>query len=219
MPTLFITGSGGGLGREFLRQYTEAGWNAIAPTRAKMNVTDSDSIEAFVSELRIESIDLLINNAGIRNTAAAASRLGHFTREAWLPTLETNVLGPALVTQALLPLLRRGVQKKVVTLSSRLGSLGAGGGANSGGGAASYYAYRVSKTAVNQLNKCLSVDLGPEGFICTLLDPGWVRTAMGGADASLEPDDSVRRMRALIDMLEPVHNGRFLTLSGADLPW
>jgi NAD(P)-dependent dehydrogenase (short-subunit alcohol dehydrogenase family) len=136
-----------------------------------------------------------------------------------MPTLATNVIGPALVTQAVLPLLRRGAQRKIVFLSSRLGSLEAGGGGNSGGGGSSYYAYRVSKTAVNQLGRCLAIDLGPEGFICALLDPGWVRTPMGGAQAALAPEESVAKMRKLIAGLEASDNGRFISLDGETVPW
>lgn len=219
MPTVFITGAGGGLGREFTRQYAQAGWRVIAPARAEMDVTDEVSIGAFVAGLGDVGVDVLINNAGIRNPAPAASRLGAFTRDAWLPTLVTNVIGPALVTQAVLPLLRRGSGKKVVTLSSRLGSFAHGDGSSSGGGSSSYYAYRVSKTAVNQVNRCLAIDLGPEGFVCAVLDPGWVQTPMGGARATLLPEDSVTKLRAVIDKLKPEDNGRFLSLSGEVMAW
>jgi NAD(P)-dependent dehydrogenase (short-subunit alcohol dehydrogenase family) len=219
MPTLFITGAGGGLGREFVRQYSGAGWNVIAPTRADMDVTDEKSIAAFVSRLGDTGIDVLINNAGMRNPGPEASRLGAFTRDGWLPTLSTNVIGPALVTQALLPCLRRGPQKKIVILSSRLGSFAQGGGGNSGGVGSSYYAYRVSKSAVNQLGRCLAIDLGPEGFTCVLLDPGWVRTPMGGAQAALDPHDSVARMIAQIEALGHSDNGRFVSLNGETVGW
>lgn len=219
MPTLFITGAGGGLGREFVRQYREAGWTVIAPDRADMDVTDRTSIETYVSRLGDIGIDVVINNAGMRDPGPEASSLGDFTRDGWLPTLTTNVIGPALVTQAILPMMRRGVEKKIVILSSRLGSFASGGGSNSGGGGSSYYAYRVSKSAVNQLGRCLSIDLGPEGFICALLDPGWVRTPMGGAQAALAPQESVARMIGLIGDLRPVDNGRFISLDGGTVAW
>ena len=219
MPTIFITGAGGGLGREFVRQYAEDGWHVIAPTRADMDITSEASIVAYVSRLQDTPIDVLINNAGMRNRGPDASTLGSFTREGWLPTLTVNVVGQALVTQAVTPLLRRGAQKKVVLLSSRLGSFGVGGGGNSGGGGSSYYASRVSKSAVNQLGRCLALDLGPEGFICALLDPGWVRTAMGGEQATLSPQVSVEKMRVLIGGLTPEDNGRFIALDGETVPW
>ena len=219
MPTVFITGARAGLGQEFAVQYRAAGWRVIAPTRADMDVTRRDSIDAYVAALQGEAVDVLINNAGVRIRDGAASRLGDFTLDAWLPSLTVNVVGPALVTQALVPDLKKGGQKKVVTLSSRLGSIAAGGGANSGGGGSGYYAYRASKAAVNQVNNCLSIDLGPLGFICALINPGWVRTEMGGENATLSPEESVAQLRKLIAQLAPEHNGKFLDYDGTVLPW
>ena len=219
MPTVFITGARAGLGHEFAAQYSAAGWEVIAPTRADMDVTQRESVDAYVAALQGRAVDLLINNAGVRMRDAAASQLGAFTLEAWLPSLAVNVVGPALVTQALLPNLKKGEQKKVITLSSRLGSIAGGGGVNSGGGSSSYYAYRASKAGVNQVNNCLSIDLGPLGFICTLINPGWVRTDMGGVNATLSPAESVERMRGLIAQLTPDHNGKFLDVDGSILPW
>lgn len=219
MPTVFITGARVGLGEEFARQYRGEGWQVIAPTRGEFDVTDRQSIDSFVSGLRDTPVDLLINNAGVRSTDPSACKLGSFTLQGWLPTLAVNTVGPALVAQALLPNMMRGTARKIVTLSSRLGSIEAGNGSNSGGGDSSYYAYRASKSAVHQVNKCLSVDLGPQGFVCALLNPGWVRTGMGGEKALLSPSESVARMRVVIEQLTPAQNGKFVDCDGAILPW
>jgi len=219
MPNVLITGAGGGLGLEFVCQYRAAGWQVIAPTRSDMDVTDANSINAFVQRLGPMPIDLLINNAGLRNPAPEASTFGALTRTAMEETFACNSIGPALVTQALLPLLRLGQSSKIVILSSRLGSLAAGDGKNSGGGGASYYAYRISKTAVNQLARCLALDLVEENMICALLDPGWVRTKMGGETATVSPQNSVTRMRTIIEALRPEDNGRFIALDGQTVPW
>ncbi|MDF2114194.1 SDR family NAD(P)-dependent oxidoreductase [Roseiarcaceae bacterium H3SJ34-1] len=219
MPTVFITGARTGLGQEFASQYGAAGWKVIAPTRSDMDVTDNKSIQAYVASLDGAPVDLLINNAGVRSTEPAACKLGAFTLDAWLPSLAINAVGPALVTQSLVENLKKGEQKKVVTLSSRLGSIAGGGGSNSGGSGSSYYAYRVSKSAVNQVNRCLSIDLGPFGFTCVVMNPGWVKTKMGGAGASMSPQDSVEALRGLIAQLDPSRNGQFLEVDGTVLPW
>jgi len=219
MPTVFITGARAGLGLEFAHQYAEAGWRVIAPGRQECDVIDMASIGTFISTLGEAPIDLLINNAGVRNAHPSGSKLGEFTLEGWLPSLTVNVVGPALVTQALLPNLMRGDMKRVVTLSSRLGSIAGGGGSNSGGGGSSYYAYRASKAALNQVNNCLSIDLGPRGFTCVVVNPGWVQTRMGGANATMSPADSIAQMRRLIDGLKPDDNGKFIDANGAIIPW
>lgn len=218
-PSIFITGARAGLGEEFARQYREAGWHVIAPTRTEMDVTDETSIDNYIGQIGDLPIDVLINNAGIRSVDSSACKLGHFTRDGWLPSLLTNVIGPALVTQRLLPNLRLGRQKKIISLSSRLGSLAGGGGSNSGGGGSSYYAYRVSKTALNQINRCFSLDLASEGFTCVALSPGWVTTRMGGVGASISPQQSVERMRFLVESLTPQSNGCFLEHDGSSIPW
>jgi NAD(P)-dependent dehydrogenase (short-subunit alcohol dehydrogenase family) len=218
-PSVVVTGARAGLGEEFARQYRAAGWRVIAPTRTDMDVTDERSIDRYARQFDEEPIDVLINNAGIRSTTPDACTLGNFTRDGWLPSLLTNVIGPVLVTQRLLPNLRQGKQKRIVFLSSRLGSFAVGGGSNTAGTDSSYYAYRVSKTALNQITRCVAIDLAPEGFICVALSPGWVATRMGGAAASTTPTESVAKMCVLISKMERLHNGTFLDADGRTLPW
>lgn len=145
--------------------------------------------------------------------------LGEYSQRSWLATLTVNTVGPALLTQALLPNLRLGRQRKIVSLSSRLGSLASGGGTNSGGREASYAAYRVSKTALNQVTRCLAADLAVEGFICVALSPGWLRTRMGGALAHDTPQAAAREIMALVNRIGPAENGAFLDRKGERLPW
>ena len=99
MPTVFITSARQGLGQEFASQYRADGWRVIAPTRGDMDVTNNESIAAYVAALDGAPIDVLIKNARLRSTEPAACKLGSFTLEAWLPSLTINAVGPALVTQ------------------------------------------------------------------------------------------------------------------------
>jgi len=217
--SVLITGAARGLGHEMARQYRDQGWRVLAPSRAELDVTDSASIAAYAKTIEADPIDVLINNAGVRLTGDDANKLGALAPEPWLVTLSVNTIGPAMVTQAVLPHLRRGRLRKVISLSSRLGSLSAGGGANTGGGGASYYAYRVSKTALSQVNRCLSLDLGPEGFACVLISPGWVRTDMGGAGATDTPAEAARDILQAIDQIGPADNGAFIDRHGGAVPW
>lgn len=217
-PCVLITGAARGLGQALAQAYRDRGWRVLAPGRAALDVASEPSIAAYAAALDGQAVDVLINNAGVR-LIEGADRLGGFAQAPWLKTLTINTLGPALVTQALLPNLRAGRQRKVVSLSSRLGSLGGGGGANSGGGEGSYAAYRVSKTALNQVNRCLAAELGPEGFACVVLSPGWVRTDMGGEGARDTPDEVARQIADLVDRLGPARNGAFLDRAGQVVPW
>ena len=81
------------------------------------------------------------------------------------------------------------------------------------------YAYRGSKAALNQFNKTLSAELQPEGFVCVVLHPGWVRTDMGGPSATYAPEESVQGLVGVIEKLGPADNGHFYDFQGKPIPW
>ena len=123
-----------------------------------------------------------------------------------------NTLGPVRITQALLPQLRGGDDKKIVNITSQLASIELNTGGN-------FYGYRESKAALNMFTKTLALELGPEGFICLTLHPGWVRTDMGGANATLSPEESVTGMREVIDNMTADDNGVYRGFHGDIVPW
>ena len=221
--TVLITGANRGLGLEFARQYKAAGWTVIGtarnPARAnelkglnvqvvQLDVTDRDSIATMAATLDGRGVDMLINNAGI---FPRVSEIEEVDADDYAQTLMVNTLGPVLVTQALMPNLRQGELKRVVNITSRLGSIEL----NSG----NYYGYRESKSALNMFTATLAAELGPEGFICLAIHPGWVRTDMGGSTANLSPEQSVSAMRAVIDNLTSQDNGTYRGYNGDPVPW
>jgi NAD(P)-dependent dehydrogenase (short-subunit alcohol dehydrogenase family) len=86
---------------------------------------------------------------------------------------------------------------------------------NSGGS----IAYRSSKAAVNMVMRSAAIDLAPRGITCILVNPGWVRTDMGGPKAPLSPQESVTAMRRLIETLGPDQSGKFYNYDGCEYPW
>lgn len=213
-----VAGASRGIGLEFVRQLLQRGDTVTAGCRAPsaseglaalsserlrvlaLDVTEDASVEAFASALGSAPVDVLINNAGVSGGWESLS--GVRTEEA-LRTFNTNALGPLRVTRALLPQLRAGKRKVLAHLSSGMGSIGD----NSSGGA---YAYRMSKAALNMASRNLAVELGKEGFVSVVLNPGWVQTDMGGKGAPVDVRDSVRGMLARLDALTPAQNGAFL---------
>lgn len=222
-PIVLITGANRGLGLEFARQYAAAGWTVIGTARRPaqaddlrvlnveilaLDVMDEDSIAALAAVLEGRAIDMLINNAGIFPRVSEISKVD---ANDYRQTLMVNTLGPALVTQALLPNLRQGERQRIVNITSQLGSIER----NSGG----FYGYRESKAALNMFTKTLAAELGPEGFICLAIHPGWVRTDMGGQNANLSPEESVSAMRVVIDNVTADDNGTYLGYSGDPVAW
>jgi NAD(P)-dependent dehydrogenase (short-subunit alcohol dehydrogenase family) len=222
--TVVITGANRGLGLEFARQYAAAGWQVIGTARRpdaatdlkaievrvmQLDVADDASVERLAHDLGDQPIDLLINNAGVafRGETFADAKFDEVER-----TLAVNTIGPMRVTRALLPNLRGGKAKRIVSISSGLGSIHG----NEGGG---FYGYRESKAALNMFMRSLAADLRDAGFICIVMSPGWVKTDMGGPEAPLTPEESIKGMREVIDRLTSEDSGQFWSYDGKQLKW
>jgi len=223
MPTALITGAARGLGLEFTRQFAAKGYAVHACARApdslrgetgdihrhRLEVTDYKAVQALAKELAGEAIDVLICNAGI--AGREAGELGRIDPAVWRQTFEVNTLAPLVMAEAFVEHVARSQQKKLVAVSSRLGSITHNDG--------SRYAYRASKTALNMEWKSLSKDTAGRGLICVVMHPGWVQTDMGGGAAPLTIADSVPAMVKVIDGLKRSDNGRFINYDGSDIPW
>ncbi len=79
--------------------------------------------------------------------------------------------------------------------------------------------YRSTKAAVNMVMRSLAIDLAPRGIVCAVVNPGWVRTDMGGPNARLEPSESIGALRRLIAGLGPEQSGKFFNHTGQEYPW
>src|SRR5262249_49770389 len=157
-------------------------------------------------------IDVLICNAGIAGGRGEDGQsLGALDAAAWRQTFEVNTLAPLMMAEAFVDHVARSRQKKLIAITSILGSIAS----NDGG----RYAYRASKTALNMEWNCLARDLESRGIICVALHPGWVQTDMGGPSAPLTIAQSVPAMVKVIDGLKRSDNGRYLQYDGAELPW
>jgi NAD(P)-dependent dehydrogenase (short-subunit alcohol dehydrogenase family) len=168
-------------------------------------------VAALAASLAKEPIDLLINNAG-QGVGVEGGSLGGLKVDDFDRIMQVNAIGPVRVTQALLPNLRAGRGKTIVGISSILGSIES----NRDGG---YYGYRESKAALDMFMRSLAGELKGDGFICIALIPGWVKTDMGGPDAPLTPEESVRGMRKVLDGLKPKDSGKLWSYDGSIIPW
>jgi NAD(P)-dependent dehydrogenase (short-subunit alcohol dehydrogenase family) len=239
MPTVLITGASRGLGLELARQYVEAGWRVIACARSPakaadlgaraaasngrmtvhpLDVTDHGQIEALARELDGLPIDVLVNSAGVMGRESFADkgmsiqRFGQTDYDDWMHTLRVNAFGPMKLAEAFVENVAASEQKKLVTLTSMVGSMGQ----NTFGG---LYAYRSSKAAANCIMKSMAIDLQRRGIIALPMHPGWVRTEIGGPRGELDVATSAAGMRKVIEGLTPAQAGRFLQWDGRELPW
>ena len=221
MPTVLITGASRGIGREFARQYEADGWRVIAtcrdPARSgldgevhALDVTDPASVAALGDTLSGDTIDLLVNNAGIYGPRGVS--FGGIDYDAWAEVLRVNTLGPLRVAEALAGQVAGSERKLMAFVSSKVGSIDDN---SSGGG----YIYRSSKTALNMAVKSLSIDFADRGVTCLLLHPGWVQTDLGGAGGLIDARTSVAGMRGVIERATTSDSGHFFNYDGQELPW
>ncbi|MFO7578418.1 MAG: SDR family oxidoreductase, partial [Pelovirga sp.] len=176
-----------------------------------LDVSDPVSIAASYAVVTqtVDALDVLINNAGI---SGGVEPLGSVTQETLLQNYAVNAAGPILMAQQYLDLLKAGEGKKIINLSTGIASIG---DRDRGG----MYSYTASKTALNMLNKNLSIDVAEFGITTIVLDPGWVKTDMGGPNAWITPEESVNGILSLIDDLALEQSGTFFHYSGTEIPW
>ncbi|GGF31414.1 short-chain dehydrogenase [Aliidongia dinghuensis] len=225
--SVLVTGASRGLGLEFARQYADEGWRVYATCRdvtrpgglaslkgdiivLPLEVTEKRSIDALVQSFGSAPLDILIANAGVIGPRGMTA--DNVDRVSWLETFAVNAVAPIAIVGALKRNTEKGKHKKLVAVSSRMGSIGG----NVSGGS---YAYRSSKAALNAAWHSLALDLAAQGYAMAVLHPGWVKTDMGGKDADIDPVESVTGMRQVIDRLTVAETGRFYNYDGAELPW
>jgi NAD(P)-dependent dehydrogenase (short-subunit alcohol dehydrogenase family) len=126
--------------------------------------------------------------------------------------MRVNAIGPLMMSKAFAPLLRNGDNRRLVNITSQLGSLWR---KESGG----QYDYCASKAALNMYTRTLAADLKSDNITTVMVHPGWVQTDMGGESADLTPQESAQAVINLIDGLTPEMNGGFYRQDGTEHPW
>ncbi len=246
MPRALIVGASRGLGFEFAKQYADDGWQVLATHRSPadadrlraigaqpiaLDVLDPNAPAALAAALAhpvaagaagrdatpVEqatgagaALDLAIVNAGIHGPRQVRIEHPPSTTD-FDAVMHTNVLGPMRLLAVLAqPLASAGGTLALVT--SRMGSVSAASTPNS-------LLYRVSKAAENMLAKAAHVELSPSGVRVLALHPGWVRTDMGGPNADVGIEESVRGMRQVLGDPVAYPGGCFFDHRGEALAW
>lgn len=149
----------------------------------RLDVTEEASIAEVAAWLEKElgRLDALVNNAGVYLDEGVPGL--EVDPQTVRRTMEVNVFGPLRLTQALVPWMRRRRYGRIVNLSSGYGQVTHGTGAGT-------LAYKMSKAALNMLTQVLAAELRGSGILVNAVDPGWVRTEMGGPSAPRSPEDA-----------------------------
>jgi NAD(P)-dependent dehydrogenase (short-subunit alcohol dehydrogenase family) len=238
MSTVLVTGASQGLGLEMVRQYANSGWDVIASCRTPdkatelqvlkrkwggavnvetLDVTRPEQIEWLAGKYANTAIDLLINNAGdIGPRGAAKEQLhkqffGSLDYAAWQRVIDINTFGPMRIAEAFVEHVERSAKKKMIFMSSTTGS--------NIEGLHDIFAYCSSKAALNKCVTMLSRAVRDRGIIATALCPGHVRTALGGAGATIDAQESVTGLRKIIAGLTMADSGGFIRYNGERVAW
>jgi NAD(P)-dependent dehydrogenase (short-subunit alcohol dehydrogenase family) len=215
-----IIGGNRGIGLELTKQYKEKGYDVTVLCRKSsdeltnlgvnivegIDITDDSLVNTISDKISLNKIDILIHNAGILKGDSFPEIDLNTMRESF----EVNSLGPLRTILGLKDKLKEG--SKVGIVSSRVGSIDDNSSSNN-------YAYRTSKTAVNMIGKCLSLDLKDKGVALALLHPGYVRTEMTNHNGLINPDESAAGLIKRMEELSLETTGIFVHTSGEKLTW
>ena len=218
--TVLITGANRGVGLALAEHYAEAGYRVVGVCRASseglaqvadqviegIDVTQPADVERLAEMLEGQTLDLLINNAGLLRDES----LGDIDFDSIREQMEINAYAPLRVAESLLPLLKQG--SKIANITSRMGSIAD----NDSGGR---YGYRASKAALNAFGKSLAVDVKPRGIAVAQIHPGYVQTRMVNFGGLISPTDAAQGIAARIDALTLDTSGGFWHSNGESLPW
>ena len=232
--TALITGAGRGLGRELAIEAVRRGFRVYAGVRSTaepfpaseivpvpLDVTDEAQRRGVVQQIAAEAgrLDLLIHNAGVNSSsvlfgpAETQVRFGSLTRGALLGVTEVNAVAPLLLTQELSTLLAAAGQARVVAVSSWFASI------KECGQRALNFGYSGSKALMNCYFRLAANAMRESGVVVFMVNPGWMRTRMGGERAERDPAQSARDILDLAARADDSLRGRFVDTDGSDHPW
>jgi len=215
--TVLVGARGAGKGKAAVEKLRKEGIDAHA---IEIDVTDPASIKSAADQVERDfgRLDILINNAGVM-LDDKEKKPSEQSLDVWRKTFDANLFGLILTTQAFLPLLRRSEAGRIVNLSSILGSITYH--AQPGSPiyeSKSYAAYNVSKSAVNAYTVQLAYELKETNIKVNAAHPGWVKTDMGGAGATMELEGGAKTSVELATLGADGPNGAYVHM-GESLPW
>ncbi len=231
MKSVLITGANRGIGLGHARAFAARGVRVYATARTPAEAADIQALARDNPQVTLHAydardagaaaklkheldgapLDLLFANAGVIGNDASQS-FGSVDADNVIETIRINALAPLKLAEIFADNVARSERKLMAFQSSLMGSVADNG---SGG----YYAYRLSKSALNMVARGVAKDLGSRGVISLALHPGWVQTRMGGGGAKVSVEDCVKGQQRIFDSATSKESGRFFNYDGKELPW
>jgi NAD(P)-dependent dehydrogenase (short-subunit alcohol dehydrogenase family) len=233
-----ITGANKGLGKEIARQLGALGYTVVLTARnehaglaaveelvaagcdahtVRLEVTSPDDIASLVNyiETNFGKLDVLVNNAGIALEWDGSPTDADKVRR----TLEVNLVAPYAITAALVPLLARSEDARVINHSSMLGSMGTAESMWEQVAGFMAVGYSTSKAGLNMLTLIQSKTLASKGIAVTAAHPGWVKTDLGSQAAPMEVEEGARTVVDLVTISRKQFPHGQMCHKGERIPW
>lgn len=245
--TALITGANQGMGKQVAKELAADGMTVYVGSRdlargeaaaaeigagavaVRIDVTDVASVEAAADRIQDEagSLDLLVNNAATSTTRSgadvadlrAASAASVVSLDEVRAVWEVNVLGAVAVYQAMLPLLSKSSDARVVNVTSALGSLATVTDENFPYRGAFEPVYAASKTALNAVTVAMMAELEGATVKVNLVSPGFANTALVNFQGTDSVEDAAREIVRVARLGPEAPSGTFTTWEGILLPW
>ncbi|KAF2454315.1 NADP-dependent dehydrogenase-like protein [Lineolata rhizophorae] len=241
MATYAVTGANRGIGLEYVRQLSSNTSNTVLATVRSLSSSDQTALgdvaysnsNVHVLECDVSSVSSIVGLATSVPTILGENRINYvlnnaailqapeqtslsLTADALLAHVMTNVLGPAKVTETLLPFLAPGAI--VVNITSSMGSCAM---LSDGSINANITPYSISKTALNMLtvHQAKHLKAARKDVVMVCVDLGHIKTDMGGPAAAIEVQESASNVLSTIRGLKNEDSGKFLLYNGKELPW
>ena len=223
--TALVTGTGRGLGPAIVTALKSEGARVLCHARTEIDARrasidlggepvwgdlgTADGVAAAAAQAAqlAPQLHVLVHNAGVLRRGGVADARRSDIEDCFA----VNVLAPVGLTQALLPSLRAAGHARIVVVSSTMGQFTSGMRGGS-------LPYRISKSAVNAFVANTASELKDDGILVNAMHPGWVRTDMGGASASVAPEQAAKMALQLATLDAGGLTGRFWR-DGVEIPW
>lgn len=227
-PTALIVGASRGLGLTMAEEYAKRGWQVIATVRGSgktalhelaqrsdgrieiesVDITEADEITVLRLRLQSRTFDLLFVNAGVANDPTETA--GAVSTDEFVRVMVTNALAPMRVIEQF---------ESLVTSTGTIGVMSSGLGSVADNESGGWDVYRGSKAALNTMMRSFAARQAGNSRPLVIIAPGWVRTDMGGSNATLDVHESIRGVVDTITSCAGKPGLQYLDYRGRTIRW